>query len=126
MKLFLLSFSLRVLIGLSIGLFITLTPVSSVNAQEIYQIDDIQVLGLQRVSAATVFASIDVKANSEVSDVQLQKAIRDLFATGFFDDVTIGQDNKILIIKVKAVSSTQLTLHTISTVSSLLSTASDI
>jgi hypothetical protein len=44
MKLFLLSFSLRVLIGLSIGLSISLTPVSSVNAQEIYQIDDIQVL----------------------------------------------------------------------------------
>jgi outer membrane protein insertion porin family len=101
MKLFLLNFSLRVLIGLSIGLSISLTPISSVNAQEVYQIDDIQVLGLQRISAATVFASIDVKANSEVSDVQLQKAIRDLFATGFFDDVTIGQDNKVLIIKVK-------------------------
>jgi outer membrane protein insertion porin family len=78
-----------------------LTLVQSANAQEIYQINDIQVLGLQRVSAATVFASIDVKANSEVSDVQLQKAIRDLFATGFFDDVTIGQDNNVLIIKVK-------------------------
>jgi outer membrane protein insertion porin family len=101
MKLFLLNFALRVLIRFSIGLSIGLSLLPSVNAQEIYQIDDIQVLGLQRVSAATVFSSIEVKANSEVSDVQLQKAIRDLFATGFFDDVTIGQDNNVLIIKVK-------------------------
>jgi outer membrane protein insertion porin family len=101
MKSFLLNFSLRILIGLSIGLSTSLTLVSSANAQAIYQIDDIQVLGLQRVSAATVFASIDIKANTEVSDVQLQKAIRDLFATGFFDDVTIGQDNNVLIINVK-------------------------
>lgn len=97
MKSFLLNFGLQLLIALSIGLSLSQT----VNAQETYQIDDIQVLGLQRVSAATVFSSIDVKANSEVSDVQLQKAIRDLFATGFFDDVTIGQDNNILIINVK-------------------------
>jgi outer membrane protein insertion porin family len=101
MKLFLLSLSLRILFGLSIALSANLTLVSIANAQEIYQIDDIQILGLQRVSAATVFASIDVKPNSEVSDLQLQAAIRDLFATGFFDDVTIGQDNKVLIIKVK-------------------------
>lgn len=101
MKSFLLSFGLRLLVRLSIGLSIGLLLLPTVNAQEIYQIDDIQVLGLQRVSAATVFSSIDVKANSDVSDVQLQKAIRDLFATGFFDDVTIGQDNNVLIIKVK-------------------------
>lgn len=66
-----------------------------------YDIDDIRVLGLQRVSAATVFSAIKIKANSQVSDEDLRNVIRDLFASELFDDVTVGRDNKTLIITVE-------------------------
>lgn len=66
-----------------------------------YDIDDIRVEGLQRVSAGTVFSSIAIKANSSVSDEQIQNVIRDLFATGFFEDVSVGRDGSLLIIKVQ-------------------------
>lgn len=66
-----------------------------------YEIDDIRVLGLQRVSAATVFSTIKIKANSQVSDEDLRNVIRDLFATELFDDVSVGRDNRALIITVE-------------------------
>ncbi len=97
MKLFLSSFALRLFVSLLISFLLF----NSSRAQEIYQIDDIKILGLQRVSAATVFSAIDIEAGARVSDVQIQNAIRDLFDTGFFDDVNIGQENNVLIINLK-------------------------
>lgn len=67
----------------------------------IYPIDDIRVVGLQRVSSGTVFSAIDIRANTDVSDSQLQKVIRDVFATGYFEDVTVGLDDRVLIITVQ-------------------------
>ncbi len=66
-----------------------------------YNIDDIRVLGLQRVSADTVFSAIQIEANSQVTDAELQAVIRDLFATEFFDDVSVGREDSTLIITVK-------------------------
>ena len=66
-----------------------------------FPIDDIRVNGLQRVSAGTVFSAISIQANTEISEADLQAAIRDLFATGYFDDVSIGRDGASLIIDVK-------------------------
>ena len=80
-------------------LFIVLLPVSVF--AKTFMIDDIRVIGLQRVSAGTVFSAMSVKANSEVSPADLQKVIRDLFATGYFDDVSIGREGSSLIIDVK-------------------------
>ncbi len=97
MKLFFSSFAPRLFISLLVSLLLF----NSARAQEIYQIDDIQILGLQRVSAATVFSTIDIEAGTQVSDIQLQNAIRDLFDTGFFDDVNIGRDDNVLVISLK-------------------------
>ena len=63
-------------------------------------VDDIRIVGLQRVSAGTVFSAINIKANSEISETEIQKAIRDVFATGYFDDVSIGRELDTLIINV--------------------------
>lgn len=96
MKLFLFSSALRLFVSLLMSFLL----LSHAHAQEIYQIDDIQILGLQRVSAASVFSAIDIEAGTQVSDTQLQNAIRDLFDTGFFDDVNVGQENNVLIISL--------------------------
>ena len=67
----------------------------------IHYVEDIRLLGLQRVSAGTVFKIMDVKANSQLTDVQIQQAVRELFATGLFDYVNIGLEDKVLLIEVK-------------------------
>jgi len=88
------------LVFLLLSLCFSLSLFTQVHAAN-YEIDDIRVLGLQRVSAATVFSAIKIKANSQVSDEDLRNVIRDLFATELFDDVSVGRDNRTLIITVE-------------------------
>ncbi|MBX2807500.1 MAG: outer membrane protein assembly factor BamA [Cellvibrionaceae bacterium] len=65
-----------------------------------YQVNDISVRGLQRVSSDSVFSNINVEADSSVSDTDLQQLIRDLFDTGYFADVRVGMDASTLVIQV--------------------------
>ncbi|ODS23954.1 outer membrane protein assembly factor BamA [Candidatus Endobugula sertula] len=67
---------------------------------ETFRVDDIRIEGLQRVSAKTVFSTLSIKVNTEVSSVQLQDAVRELFKTGFFSDIDIARDGSVLIISV--------------------------
>ena len=53
-------------------------------AADPFVIKDIKVEGLQRVEAATVFASIPVKIGDTYSDERGAAAIRSLFALGLF------------------------------------------
>ncbi|MFT6791143.1 MAG: outer membrane protein insertion porin family [Cellvibrionaceae bacterium] len=80
---------------------LTLLSVFNQASSEEYRIEDIQVLGLQRVSSETVFAAIDIEANSVVSDEQLQQAIRDLYRTGLFSEVSVGSNDNLLIFTVE-------------------------
>ncbi|MGO1871954.1 MAG: outer membrane protein assembly factor BamA, partial [Halomonas sp.] len=65
-----------------------------------FDVSDIRVEGLQRVSAASVFNAFPVSANERVSEAQLANAARDLFATGLFDDVSLAREGDVLVIQV--------------------------
>ncbi len=67
---------------------------------ELFQIEDIRVDGLQRVSAGTVFAALPVQAGDLVDEENLRGATRALFQTGYFDDIRIARENNILVIIV--------------------------
>ena len=64
-------------------------------------VEDIQVRGLQRVSADTVFAAIPVKAGALVTSPQLQESVRALFSTGLFADIQLGREGNVLVVSVK-------------------------
>lgn len=72
---------------------------SSAQAQS-FDVSDIRVEGLQRVSAASVFNAFPVNANDRVSEQQLAAAARDLFATGLFEDVSLAREGDVLVIQV--------------------------
>lgn len=74
---------------------------ANVAMAESFRIEDIRVEGLQRVSASPVFAALPLQAGDFADTESIRIAIRDLFATGFFDDVEVLRDGKILIVKVK-------------------------
>ena len=76
-----------------------LAGASSAQAQS-FDVSDIRVEGLQRVSAASVFNAFPVSANERVSEEQLAAAARDLFATGLFDDVSLAREGDVLVIQV--------------------------
>ncbi|WP_413229682.1 outer membrane protein assembly factor BamA [Halomonas sp. SBBP1] len=76
-----------------------LAGASGAQAQS-FDVSDIRVEGLQRVSAASVFNAFPVSANDRVSEEQLAAAARDLFATGLFDDVSLAREGDVLVIQV--------------------------
>lgn len=88
----------KTVVGLMLLLFLVL--LSSNSVAQAFTIDDIKVSGLQRVQSSIVFSAIDVKAGMTVDEADLQRLIRDLFATEFFSDVQVGVDNNILVINV--------------------------
>ena len=71
-------------------------------AQQIgaFTVQDIRVDGLQRISAGTVFAYLPVERGETIDPARAGEAIRALFRTGFFSDVSLSRENGILVISV--------------------------
>ncbi|MEL0166863.1 MAG: outer membrane protein assembly factor BamA [Pseudomonadaceae bacterium] len=65
-----------------------------------FQISDIRVNGLQRVSAGSVFSALPLNIGDEVDDPELVEATRSLFRTGFFQDIQLGRDGDVLVINL--------------------------
>ena len=68
---------------------------------EVFQVEDIRIDGLQRVSSGTVFASMPLSVGDLVDEDTVRRATRALFRTGYFDDIRISRDGGILIVSVK-------------------------
>src|SRR4029079_7499673 len=70
-------------------------------AIEPFTIKDIRVAGIQRTEAGTVFSYLPVKVGDTMTDDKAAQAIRSLYATGFFKDVSLEVDNGVLIVVVQ-------------------------
>ena len=80
-------------------------------AKDSFIVKDIQVEGLQRISAGTVFNYMPIKVGETYRDQDSAKIVRALFKTQFFKDVRLARDRDTLIVYVKerpAVSSIEL------------------
>jgi outer membrane protein insertion porin family len=98
----------------SIFKFILLSLLLTGTAQafEPFEIADIRVEGLQRISAGTVFNYLPLKVGDTVDTNDTVTAIRALFKTGFFNDVYLERDGNVLVVYVKeraAISSIEIT-----------------
>ncbi|MHB8680248.1 MAG: outer membrane protein assembly factor BamA [Rudaea sp.] len=62
---------------------------------------DIRIDGLQRISAGTVFTYLPIEKGDQVTDDRAAQAIRALYKTGFFSDVSVSRQDNILVITVK-------------------------
>lgn len=70
-------------------------------AIEPFVIKDIRVEGIQRTEAGTVFSYLPVKVGDTMTDEKAAQAIRALFATGFFKDVSLESDSGVLVVVVQ-------------------------
>ncbi|WP_372611498.1 outer membrane protein assembly factor BamA [Halomonas sp.] len=84
----------------TIGLAALLFVGSQTALAEPFNVSDIRVEGLQRISAASVFNAFPVSARDRVDDRELADAARELFATGLFEDIQLARDGDVLIIQV--------------------------
>ena len=65
-------------------------------------IQDIRVEGLQRTEPSTVFNYLPVKVGDNFSDARSEEIIKNLYATGFFDDVRVEtMGNQVLLTVVE-------------------------
>lgn len=72
----------------------------SVPAQAAEVIKQIKVEGTERIEPATVLSYIDLQAGDTFDNDRLNNALKSLFATGLFADVSLYQEGHDLIIKV--------------------------
>lgn len=90
----------RSLLGLAVGLVVAATGMTPAFADE-FTVADIEVEGLQRVSAGTVFSAFPVNIGEQMDEAELADAIKSLFRTGLFTDIEASRDAGILILTVR-------------------------
>lgn len=90
----------RSLQSLVVGLLAVFVAVPSALANE-FTVSDIEVEGLQRVSAGSVFSAFPVSIGESVDQLELAAAIKDLFRTGLFTDIEASRDKNVLILTVR-------------------------
>ncbi len=81
-------------------LFLCLLASQAVKADEEFIVKDIQVKGLQRISLGTVYNYLPVNVGEKFSLENAAPAIKALFKTGFFKDITLEREGSTLIVNV--------------------------
>jgi outer membrane protein insertion porin family len=83
---------------LFLGLCLTFLSTLSLASEALFQVSDIRIEGLQRVSAGTVFSALPINVGDQVDQASVREASRSIFSTGFFADVAMAQENGVLVI----------------------------
>jgi outer membrane protein insertion porin family len=73
----------------------------SAHAFDPFVVKDIRIEGIQRTEAGTVFSYLPLKVGETMTEDKAAQAIRSLYATGFFKDVSLEVDNGVLIVVVQ-------------------------
>ena len=84
-----------------LAVLIPLLYAASAAAIEPFVVKDIRVEGIQRTEAGTVFSYLPVKVGDTLDDEHATAAIRALFATGFFKDVSLEVEQGVLIVLIR-------------------------
>lgn len=69
-------------------------------AFEQFVIKEIRVEGLQRIEVGTVFNYLPISVGDTLNDQRAAEAIRALFKTGFFSNVSLERQGNVLVVKV--------------------------
>ncbi|MBK1673102.1 outer membrane protein assembly factor BamA [Ectothiorhodospira shaposhnikovii] len=91
--------SRRLLAGLALAAMLGWS--TSALADNGFVIQDIEVEGLQRIAAGTVFTYLPVAVGDAFDDGQAPEIIRALFRTGFFSDISLRRRDDVLVVVVE-------------------------
>ena len=75
--------------------------ISSPVLAEKFRLQDIQIEGLERIEAGTVFTYLPVKVGDELDENNTANIARELYKSGFFKDIQLHREGNILIVTVQ-------------------------
>jgi len=107
-----LPFIRRSLIGSAVVALCATLYANNAMAVNPFVVKDIRVEGIQRTEAGTVFSYLPVRVGETFDDVKASSAIKALYATGFFKDIRLEEENGVLVVLVEerpAISSVDFT-----------------
>lgn len=81
-------------------LLISLVFVSGFAYSAAFKVQDVRVEGLQRITAGSFFNYLPVRRGSVINDADFPQIIRQLYQTGFFDNVNLYRDGNVLVVDV--------------------------
>lgn len=87
--------------GSRVALLLLMLYAVTATAIEPFVIKDIRVEGIQRTEAGTIFSYLPVKVGDTMTEEKATQAIRALYATGFFQDVSLERDGDVLVVVVQ-------------------------
>ncbi|MEO8459474.1 MAG: outer membrane protein assembly factor BamA [Dokdonella sp.] len=70
-------------------------------AFDTFRVTDIRIDGLSRIAAGTVFTYLPVEKGDTLTEASAAQAVRALYKTGFFNDVSLSRQGDILVVTVK-------------------------
>lgn len=85
--------------GLVLGLVLLAGSVNAAFAP--FQVQDIRLEGIQRVEPGVVFRNFPIASGDTVSEANLAEATKQLFKSGYFEDINIAKEDGYLILTVK-------------------------
>lgn len=70
-------------------------------AASVGQVNDIRIQGNQRIEQETILSYIQIKKGLPASDEELNHALKELYATGYFTDVKVHAEGNTVVIEVE-------------------------
>lgn len=74
---------------------------TSVQAADDFQVDNIQVKGLQRVALGAALTHIPFNVGDNLNDFRVSQSIKALYKSGHFSDVVVSRDGNTIIYRVQ-------------------------
>jgi len=81
-------------------LLILFFPYSYAYAADSFVVEDIKLLGLERIPDGTLLNYLPVKVGESFDNAQTSYVIQELYKTGFFKDVKLLKDGNVLVVQV--------------------------
>ena len=66
-----------------------------------FVVENIEVIGIKKITIGTVFSYLPVNVGESLDTDNTPEIIRELYSTGFFDDIELSRRDNTLIIKVR-------------------------
>ncbi len=91
----------RLLVRASVFMLLFAILLQPALAFEPFTVQDIQVVGLQRISLGTTFNYLPIKVGEPLDNEKASAVIKALYKTGFFEDIQLSRKGDVLVIHVE-------------------------